>query len=355
MERKNKYSFIWVMTMILFIVNIAQSQPDIEVEPDRIDFGVVSIDDHEHRNLTITNSEDEILVIDSILIDNDAFSFHSNELELEHFFPVELTPYTHSIMVEEVYWDEEALAEGDEVGVFTPDYLCVGASEFNGADERLSIVAFADDDEFDDEITGFLEGQEIEFRIYDPVSDCEVIANANFTYGDELFHLSGFSIIILTVEGGSHRFGESGAIIRQDFPFIQQIYFQPEEIQDYEATLTIYSNDPDEEIIEIPISGTTLEVTGNEASIPSKLDIIDIYPNPFNSTTIITYGLGKPAPTRLALYDLSGREVMTLFEGYRQAGFHSVNLHAGDLQSGIYFVRFEGLGEVATRKVMLIR
>jgi hypothetical protein len=88
---------------------------------------------------------------------------------------------------------------------------------------------------------------------------------------------------------------------------------------------------------------------------PSTFILNPAYPNPFNSTTTITYGLDKSATTRLALYDLSGREVRTLFDGYKQAGFHSVNLNADDLSSGFYLVRLETAGFMATREIILLR
>jgi len=96
-------------------------------------------------------------------------------------------------------------------------------------------------------------------------------------------------------------------------------------------------------------------ISSNFILHPSSLILLPPYPNPFNSTTTIRYGLGKPAPTRLALYDLSGQEVRTLYEGYRQAGIYTSNMNANDLTSGLYFVRLEASGEVVTQKVMLIR
>ncbi|MCF7809898.1 T9SS type A sorting domain-containing protein [bacterium] len=92
-----------------------------------------------------------------------------------------------------------------------------------------------------------------------------------------------------------------------------------------------------------------------EADIPVDFGIVSAYPNPFNSTTSITYGLDKSAPTRLTLYDLSGQQVTTLFEGYKQAGFHTANLSANDLPSGLYFIQLEASNQVFTQKVMLIR
>lgn len=88
---------------------------------------------------------------------------------------------------------------------------------------------------------------------------------------------------------------------------------------------------------------------------PTTFMLYPAYPNPFNSTTTITYGLDKSALTRLALYDLSGREVMMLFEGYRQAGYNSATLTANELSSGLYFISLEAGGKISTQKVLLLR
>ncbi|MCF7810847.1 T9SS type A sorting domain-containing protein [bacterium] len=87
----------------------------------------------------------------------------------------------------------------------------------------------------------------------------------------------------------------------------------------------------------------------------SEFKIYPAYPNPFNSTTTITFGLDKSTTARLALYDMSGRQVRTLFNGYSQAGFHSVNLNADDLSSGFYLVRLETAGFITTREVILLK
>jgi len=90
-------------------------------------------------------------------------------------------------------------------------------------------------------------------------------------------------------------------------------------------------------------------------TLPVSFTLSPAYPNPFNSTTTITYSLPLPTDVSLAVYDPLGRRITTLFDGYRQAGFHSLNLNANDLSSGLYFLRLEGSGLMATRKVILIR
>ncbi|MBN2030117.1 T9SS type A sorting domain-containing protein [bacterium] len=77
------------------------------------------------------------------------------------------------------------------------------------------------------------------------------------------------------------------------------------------------------------------------------------YPNPFNHATRITFTLPSPSHTVLKVYDLMGRELNTLVEGYREAGSHEVNWDAENCSSGIYLCRLEAGSYVQTRKLIL--
>jgi len=93
----------------------------------------------------------------------------------------------------------------------------------------------------------------------------------------------------------------------------------------------------------------------NLTTHPKSFILNPAYPNPFNSTTTITYGLPFPGNVSLQVYNPLGQRISTIFEGNRQAGIYSTNLAGKDLASGLYFVRLEGAGQVFTRKVMLVR
>ena len=88
---------------------------------------------------------------------------------------------------------------------------------------------------------------------------------------------------------------------------------------------------------------------------PSSFILYPPHPNPFNSTTTIRYGLPYPSNVSLHVYNLSGQRITTLFEGYRQAGFHSANLNAGDLVSGLYMIRLETPERAFSRRVILVK
>ncbi|MBU1652779.1 right-handed parallel beta-helix repeat-containing protein [bacterium] len=79
------------------------------------------------------------------------------------------------------------------------------------------------------------------------------------------------------------------------------------------------------------------------------------YPNPFNPTTAISIQLSAFSHVTLSVYDISGRKVAELIDGYRDAGIHEVTFNASHLASGIYFSRLEAGDFSAIRKMALVK
>ena len=96
-----------------------------------------------------------------------------------------------------------------------------------------------------------------------------------------------------------------------------------------------------------------------EIGVPNKFDISQNYPNPFNPTTKIDFNLPYDSKVTIKLYDISGREVMTLINEQRTAGYYTVQMNGNNLSSGMYFYRInaEGNGQnfVSTKKLVLIK
>jgi len=63
------------------------------------------------------------------------------------------------------------------------------------------------------------------------------------------------------------------------------------------------------------------------------------YPNPCNPTTIIKYQMPADLNVSVKIYDMLGREVLTLVDGFQEAGQHQIVLDASQLASGVYFYR----------------
>jgi hypothetical protein len=96
-----------------------------------------------------------------------------------------------------------------------------------------------------------------------------------------------------------------------------------------------------------------------EIGVPKKFDISQNYPNPFNPTAKIDFDLPYDSKVSMKLYDISGREVMTLVNEQKSAGYYTVQMNGNNLSSGMYFYRIiaEGNGQkyVMTKKAMLIK
>ena len=107
----------------------------------------------------------------------------------------------------------------------------------------------------------------------------------------------------------------------------------------------------------------TTSVTDDEgkfAGVPHAFGLGQNWPNPFNASTIISYVLPSSAHVSLNVYDVLGREVATLMEGYRKAGSHRVYWNGLDregrqVSSGIYLYRLQAGGFRESKRMTLLR
>ena len=88
---------------------------------------------------------------------------------------------------------------------------------------------------------------------------------------------------------------------------------------------------------------------------PSKFSLHQNYPNPFNPSTTISYRLSAGGSVTLKVYDILGREVKTLINGWQAAGNHQVTLDAAGLSSGVYICRLTSGPYTNARKLVLLK
>ncbi|HLF19826.1 MAG TPA: T9SS type A sorting domain-containing protein [Bacteroidota bacterium] len=81
----------------------------------------------------------------------------------------------------------------------------------------------------------------------------------------------------------------------------------------------------------------------------------EAYPNPFNSSTTITFELPRETFVRIIVYDILGREVRTLVNGLQPGGTHRVRFDASSLQSGIYLFRVDAGEWSGVKKLVYVR
>ena len=100
---------------------------------------------------------------------------------------------------------------------------------------------------------------------------------------------------------------------------------------------------------------TNLVIVG----IPSKFDVTQNYPNPFNPTTKIDFNLPFDSKVNITVFDITGRELKTLINETKQAGYYTVDFNGGSIASGVYFYRITAQSNnqsfVVTKKMMLIK
>lgn len=79
------------------------------------------------------------------------------------------------------------------------------------------------------------------------------------------------------------------------------------------------------------------------------------YPNPFNPLTQITFSIPEVSDVRLKIYDVLGREVVTLLDDKKGPGEYTLKWSADGYSSGIYFCRMSSGRFLQTRKMILVR
>jgi len=89
--------------------------------------------------------------------------------------------------------------------------------------------------------------------------------------------------------------------------------------------------------------------------LPAEFYLHTAYPNPFNPTTTIPFELKYPGEISLIVYDVLGREVSRLHQGWLQAGNYTTTFDGSRVPSGVYFVRLNAGDFRQTRKMVLMK
>ena len=106
--------------------------------------------------------------------------------------------------------------------------------------------------------------------------------------------------------------------------------------------------------------GTNYDGTVNvvdELAIPGHFRLFPPYPNPFNPTTTIRFNISAEAPyiVSIDVFDLTGRLVETLVEGFSESGFHEIKWNAENYASGVYYFKLDWGSQSQIQKAVLIK
>ncbi|MEL6823463.1 MAG: T9SS type A sorting domain-containing protein, partial [Calditrichota bacterium] len=97
-----------------------------------------------------------------------------------------------------------------------------------------------------------------------------------------------------------------------------------------------------------------------EANLPKQFALYQNYPNPFNSTTRIRFDVPRSGKVKLVVYDLLGREIAEITNGFRETGSHTVEWNGSTKNgsiagSGLYFIRLQGENYSKVIKAMMVK
>ena len=94
----------------------------------------------------------------------------------------------------------------------------------------------------------------------------------------------------------------------------------------------------------------TIEV---EVITISSYSLEQNFPNPFNPSTTINYGLKEKGDVRITLLNSIGEEVAILVNEEKDKGYHKVEFDGSKLTSGVYFYKLVAKDFVSTKKMIL--
>jgi hypothetical protein len=115
----------------------------------------------------------------------------------------------------------------------------------------------------------------------------------------------------------------------------------------------LFSTSGDYTIDEMIVANSASEVT---VSMPSSIEIVGAYPNPFNPSTTVSVSVNDATNATIMAYDIAGRSVGVVFDGVLDAGMTSVTWNASSLPSGVYILKLSTPdGSASMQKVMLMK
>ena len=124
--------------------------------------------------------------------------------------------------------------------------------------------------------------------------------------------------------------------------------FTPDEVGEFDIKHSVHGFSGTLLVEEAVVTGIESQGTG-----PDLASLSQNYPNPFSSFTSLNYTIPRTEQVTLKVYDLLGRERLTVTEGLYSAGRHEVTFDTGNLPSGLYFYRIQA-GTFTKTKTLII-
>ena len=173
------------------------------------------------------------------------------------------------------------------------------------------------------------------------------------------------SIIPQTISGFEVSYNElSEGLIRglvfsfQGLALPENLPFEFVNVEGFEGTSTIEFKDfilAGSKGNNVEVETQSYDINFSDSVLPVKTELSGSYPNPFNPTTSINYGLEKDGHVEIMIYDAAGRLVEELVNGHQDGGSYSITWNASNQASGMYFAKMVAGDIVQTQKLVLLK
>lgn len=102
-------------------------------------------------------------------------------------------------------------------------------------------------------------------------------------------------------------------------------------------------------------NGGVTGVEDKDFTLPVETKLFQNYPNPFNPSTTINYWVASTGHVTLKIFDVLGREVVSLVNEEKQSGNYFVQFNGKDLASGFYFYQLRFGNFIDSKKLLLLK
>ena len=94
----------------------------------------------------------------------------------------------------------------------------------------------------------------------------------------------------------------------------------------------------------------------NKAFLPSSIELVNIFPNPFNPYSMITFNVSSPQIVNIDIYDINGHKISDLTDRFYNSGMHNVEWEPDiSISSGLYIVHFQTLNFQTSKKILYLK
>ncbi len=166
---------------------------------------------------------------------------------------------------------------------------------------------------------------------------------------------------VLLVNSGDGSFSDSSSLLPEVLDFsISSALFDHDFDDDIDIFVansgSSYSDDSvGQNVLYHNLLNDPTGITGSDNTIPVSFGFSRCHPNPFNTSTTLSYSLPEQGEVAITIYNLLGQRVATVFEETQEAGEHTITWDASDFPSGVYFARLEAGKHSENIKMVLLK